>query len=369
MRKTVAVLAAGVLGASAAPAAAQTAPDTTALRNAVTRAEILRYEQRLNAIGLANENTRLTASTGNWETVNFVVDELRRIGYNPTVLPYVNASSPNTWAERTPPVLERTLADGSTKTYVNALNNTGDYSQMTWGHTGDLTAKVIPVARITVPPVGTADGTRAGCAMADFPATVKDNIALVQRGGCTFLEKAINARANGAKAVFIMNEGQTNRTQPGTTTNGTTFTRVVGQTYPGPDGRDAVLRRGQGVLRRRAGRHAADGPLQDRQQHRPADRLRHPRRDPQRRSEPRPAGRRAPRQRRRRPGHQRRRLGHRDEPDDRPPDPQARHPAEVQDPLRLVLRRGAGPVRLAVRRQRAQHAADRATRWRCSTTT
>src|SRR3954464_15422980 len=143
----------------AAPAVAHAAdPDTTALRNAVTRAEILRYEQRLNAIGLANENTRLTASTGNWETVNFVVDQLRQIGYNPTVLPYVNASAPNTWSERTAPVLERPPPDGTTKTYVNNPNNRGDFAQMAWGHTGDLTAKVIPVARITVPPVGTADG-------------------------------------------------------------------------------------------------------------------------------------------------------------------------------------------------------------------
>src|SRR3954469_15330855 len=117
------------------PAVARAAdPDTTALRNAVTRAEILRYEQRLNAIGLANENTRLTASTGNWETVNFVVDQLRQIGYNPTVLPYVNASTPNTWSESTAPVLERALADGTIKTYVNNLNTTGDFAQMTWGH-------------------------------------------------------------------------------------------------------------------------------------------------------------------------------------------------------------------------------------------
>jgi Zn-dependent M28 family amino/carboxypeptidase len=208
-------------------------PDTTALRNAVTRAEILRYEQRLNAIALSNENTRLTASTGNWESLNFVVGQLRQMGYNPSVVPYVNGSNPNTWSERTAPVLERTLTDGTTKTYVNNLGNTGDFSQMTWGHTGELTAKVIPVDRITIPPVGAADGNRSGCRMADFPAAVKDNIALIQRGGCTFLEKAINARANGAKAVFIMNEGQTNRTQPGTTTNGTTFTRVAGQTYPG----------------------------------------------------------------------------------------------------------------------------------------
>src|SRR3954454_11836472 len=95
------------------PALAHAAnPDTTALRNAVTRAEILRYEQRLNTIALSNENTRLTASTGNWESVQFVIDQLRQMGYNPSLLPYANASNPNTWAERTPPVLERTLPDG-----------------------------------------------------------------------------------------------------------------------------------------------------------------------------------------------------------------------------------------------------------------
>src|SRR3954469_3981825 len=101
----------------AIPAVASAAdPDTTALRNAVTRGEILRYEQRLNAIALANENTRLTASTGNWESLQFVLDQLRKLGYNPSLVPYANASAPNTWSERTPPVLERTLADGSTKT-------------------------------------------------------------------------------------------------------------------------------------------------------------------------------------------------------------------------------------------------------------
>src|SRR3954454_2692716 len=217
------------------PALAHAAnPDTTALRNAVTRAEILRYEQRLNAIALSNENHRLTASSGNWESVNFVFNELKKMGYNPSIVPYANGSNPNTWSERTAPVLERTLPDGTTKTYVNNLGNTGDFSQMTWGHTGDLTAKVIPVNRILIPPTGTQDSQRSGCAMSDFPATVKDNIALFQRGGCSFLEKAINARANGAKAVFIMNEGQAPlRTAPGTTTNGTTFTRVVAQTYPG----------------------------------------------------------------------------------------------------------------------------------------
>ena len=242
MRKTVAVLALGLAGFAPATAVAAD-PDTTALRNAVTRAEVLRYEQRLNAIGLSNENQRLTASQGNFESVEYVIGELRKIGYNPTLFPYANGSAPNTWSETTAPATAPVLEQISPtpKTYVNNLNLTGDFAQMTWGHTGDVTAQVIPVAGIKIPPVGTANGNRAGCSMSDFPAAVKDNIALIQRGSCTestaqtagFLEKVINARAAGAKAVLIFNEGQTNRIAPGTTTNGTTFTRAVAQTYPG----------------------------------------------------------------------------------------------------------------------------------------
>ena len=92
MRKTVAVLALGLLGIAPATAVAAD-PDTTALRNAVNRAEVLRYEQRLQTIGLSNENHRLTASTGNWESVDYVISELRKIGYNPTLQPYAITGS------------------------------------------------------------------------------------------------------------------------------------------------------------------------------------------------------------------------------------------------------------------------------------
>src|SRR3954471_5165906 len=224
------------------PAVARAAdPDTTALRNAVTRAEILRYEQRLNAIGLANENTRLTASTGNWESLDFVIGELRKMGYNPTFLPYATTSAPNAWSERPPSTLEvvsspdqTTLPNG--KTFVNGTAATSDFAQMTWSQSGDFTAQVIPAARIQIPPPATANTVRSGCSMSDFPAAVKDNIVLVQRGGCTELVKAINARANGAKAVMIMNEGQTCRTAS---------TRYVSQTCPGTIGIGVTYALGQ----------------------------------------------------------------------------------------------------------------------------
>ena len=202
---------------------------------------MLRYEQRLQTIALSNENHRLTASTGNWESVDYVISELRKIGYNPTLQPYANTGNPNAWSERTPPVLERTLPDGTTKTYVNALNLTGDFSQMTWSHTGDVTAQVIPVNGITDParrdagrqPLRLRHERLPGRGEGQHRADPARQLQSVHSQAAGFLEKVINARAAGAKAVFVMNEGQTNRIAPGTTTNGTTFTRVVAQTYPG----------------------------------------------------------------------------------------------------------------------------------------
>src|SRR3954463_14527496 len=221
-----------MLGGSIPAVARAADPDTTALRNAVTRAEVLRYEQRLNTIGLSNENNRLTASQGNYESLNYVVSELRKIGYSPTLVPYANANNPNTWSERTPSTLEVVTSPNQTtlpngKTFANGTTATSDFAQMTWSQSADITAQVIPAARIQIPPPATADTVRSGCSMSDFPAAVKDNLVLVQRGGCTELVKAINARANGAKGLIIMNEGQTGRTAAA---------RYVSQTYPGTVG-------------------------------------------------------------------------------------------------------------------------------------
>ena len=245
MRKTVAVLALGLLGIAPAQAVAAE-PDTTALRNAVTRAEVLRYEQRLNAIGLSNENNRLTASQGNFESVNYVIGELRKIGYNPTLLPYANAQRAEHVVGATAhPARCSSRSRRPRKTYVNGTDRDErlraddlepDRRRHRAGDPGR--ADPDPAAR------DRRHGTAAGCSMSDFPAAVKDNIALVQRGSCCTesSRRSINARAAGAKAVMIMNEGQTGRTAPGTTTNGTTFT-VRRQTYPGMIGRGAHLRR------------------------------------------------------------------------------------------------------------------------------
>eukprot|EP00808_Paulinella_micropora_P000063 g64194.t1 len=49
--------------------------------------------------------------------------------------------------------------------------------------------------------------TASGCSPGDFVGFPTGGIALIQRGGCFFVEKALNAEAAGASGVIIFNQG------------------------------------------------------------------------------------------------------------------------------------------------------------------
>ena len=52
----------------------------------------------------------------------------------------------------------------------------------------------------------------SGCTAADFSGFTAGSIALIQRGGCNFGVKVLNAQAAGAIGVVIFNEGNPGRT-------------------------------------------------------------------------------------------------------------------------------------------------------------
>src|SRR6476469_6334302 len=58
---------------------------------------------------------------------------------------------------------------------------------------GSATAKVQPVGGIVVPAT-LAPSSASGCAASDFAGFIRGNIALIQRGTCTFAEKVANAQ-------------------------------------------------------------------------------------------------------------------------------------------------------------------------------
>jgi hypothetical protein len=93
-----------------------------------------------------------------------------------------------------------------------------------WGafaSSGNVTASVQPVGGIVLPPTPTPSSF-SGCSAADFAGFTPGNIALIQRGGCEFEDKVLNAQDAGAAGVIIFNEGQPGRTDLSLSTLGGT---------------------------------------------------------------------------------------------------------------------------------------------------
>jgi hypothetical protein len=78
---------------------------------------------------------------------------------------------------------------------------------------GDANAQLQPAGGIVIPPTPTSSST-SGCTAADFSGFVSGRVALIQRGGCNFGVKVLNAVAAGATGVIIFNEGNPGRTGP-----------------------------------------------------------------------------------------------------------------------------------------------------------
>ena len=183
--------------ALAVPTLSSTAvgPDTTALRNAVTVAGVMEHEQALQAIANANGGTRASGTPGYAASVDYVADLLTEAGYEVTIQNFtydqfiLNSSA-----------FQRVSPDP--KTYVEGLD--GEYSPMDYSGSGDFTAPLALAGGITIPSPG---GSASGCTAADYAGFPAGAIALVQRGTCTFREKAEAAQAAGAVAVIIFNEG------------------------------------------------------------------------------------------------------------------------------------------------------------------
>ena len=196
MPRKLLLLAAAVI-ALALPTLSSTAvgPDTTALRNAVTVAGVMEHEQALQAIANANGGTRASGTPGYAASVDYVADLLTEAGYEVTIQNFtydqfiLNSSA-----------FQRVSPDP--KTYVEGLD--GEYSPMDYSGSGDFTAPLALAGGITIPSPG---GSASGCTAADYAGFPAGAIALVQRGTCTFREKAEAAQAAGAVAVIIFNEG------------------------------------------------------------------------------------------------------------------------------------------------------------------
>jgi len=112
------------------------------------------------------------------------------------------------------------------------------FGTMVYSGSGEVTAIAEPVD-VILPPAAEANTSTSGCEPDDFADFTAGNIALIQRGSCSFFQKAVNAEAAGATGVIVFNEGQEGRTdaigatlgQPGVTIPVVAATFDIGNTF------------------------------------------------------------------------------------------------------------------------------------------
>jgi Zn-dependent M28 family amino/carboxypeptidase len=204
-RRGLAVLAAGVTLAALLPTTAQAGPSGNGcerrnnnqygkLLECVTLAGVREHQAALQAIADANDDefypgSRRAGTQGYADSVDYVTSVLQKAGWE---VSYDEVEFEFVF----PALLQQTAP-------VNASYETGTF---TGSGDGDVTGSVIPVDINLTPP----RASTSGCEAADFAGldfSGPTDIALVQRGTCSFGIKALNAQTAGAEAVIVFNQG------------------------------------------------------------------------------------------------------------------------------------------------------------------
>ena len=185
--------------------------------------QVREHQAAFQAIANANGGNRFSGFSGYNASVDYVVDTLEAAGYNPTVQTFNYLAY-----EVVGPSALQQIAPNPT-TYVEGV----DFGPITQTDPGDVTAAVTNVDL----QLGLGNASTSGCETSDFAGFPAGNIALLQRGVCTFELKAENAAAAGAVGIVIFNQGNTaDPSRQGIpavtlTANNTSGIPVLGTTY------------------------------------------------------------------------------------------------------------------------------------------
>jgi Zn-dependent M28 family amino/carboxypeptidase len=185
--------------------------------------QVREHQAALQEIADENDGNRFSGFSGYDASVDYVVETLEAAGYSPTVQTFDYLAF-----EVVGPSALQQIAPNAV-TYVEGV----DFGPITQSDPGDVTAAVTAVDL----QLGLGNTSTSGCETADFAGFPAGNIALLQRGTCTFELKAENAAAAGAVGIVIFNQGNTtgidrnNIPAVTLTANNTSGIPVIGTTY------------------------------------------------------------------------------------------------------------------------------------------
>ena len=165
------------------------------LLECVTLDGVLEHQEAFQEIADENGGTRASGTKGYDESADYVEGRLERAGYAVSRQEFTF----HAFAVEGPSALQQTAPTPTT--YVE---NT-DFTPTPQSEPGDVTAAVTPVDLA----LGAGNASTSGCEDADFDGFPAGNIALIQRGTCTFAQKGNMAAQNGASAIIFFNQGNT----------------------------------------------------------------------------------------------------------------------------------------------------------------
>ncbi|MGH2731809.1 MAG: M20/M25/M40 family metallo-hydrolase [Actinomycetota bacterium] len=193
-------LALGVLAGPVDAGPPKEVAATTGFRKAVTLEGVREHQKAFQSFADEHDDTRVSGTKGHEASARYVRDRMKEAGYKVRLQKLTFPFA----ADRSPPVLEQVKPKA--KKYAAEV----DFATFSHSGSGDVKAEVQAVD-LTVPSPSPNSST-SGCEPADFEGFAPGNIALIQRGTCTFRIKADNAVTAGATGVIVFNEGNPGRT-------------------------------------------------------------------------------------------------------------------------------------------------------------
>lgn len=177
--------------------------ETSSLRTAVTVEGVRAHQAAFQAAADAHGATREASSLGFIVSRDYVVGQMEEAGYDVTVQPFDFPF----FEELAAAELDQVSPVPTVYPYFDGAG----FATMSYSGSGEVTA-IAEGVDLLLPPATDANTSTSGCEVSDFSSFTPGNIAVIQRGSCSFALKATNAENAGASGVIIFNEGQPGRT-------------------------------------------------------------------------------------------------------------------------------------------------------------
>ncbi len=168
---------------------------TKKLLECVTLKGVRQHQAKFQRFADRGDGTRLAGTSGYDDSVEYVAEKLDDAGYKVEIQEFTFTG----YRPLGPSTLEQTAPTPTT--YVEET----DYTLLDQTDPGDVEAPVTAVDLM----LGPGNTSTSGCEASDFTGFPSGNIALIQRGTCTFEIKVENAAAAGAVGAIFFNQGNT----------------------------------------------------------------------------------------------------------------------------------------------------------------